>query len=206
LVGVVVFLYGCNQKIRSGDLVFVGSEDSDFEKSIVEVTKFENYELNFTHVGLVNVTDSGTFVVEAVPGKGVIYSSFADFKSNNNNSSLFIGKLKPKYQKFALAAISRAYAHLGKEYDYAFDFENDDYYCSELVYEAYAHASADPLFFETPNMSFKQERSDEFLPYWVSYFEQQNIPVPEGKPGVNPTGLSRSDKFRVKKLSATGRI
>jgi len=46
-------------------------------------------------------------------------------------------------------------------------------------------------------MTFKKEGTDEILPYWHNYFEQLNIPVPEGKPGINPTALSRSDKLRI---------
>jgi hypothetical protein len=65
------------------------------------------------------------------------------------------------------------------------------------VYDAYAHASGDPHFFETPNMTFKKEGTDELLPFWIEYFEKLNIPVPEGKPGINPTGLSRSEKLTI---------
>jgi hypothetical protein len=188
-----LFFYSCTQNLNTGDLLFVVSEKSDFEKSIAEVTKNNNYELNFTHVVMVNVTDSGVFVVEAVPEKGVIYSILVDFES----TKMIIGKLKPKYQKYASAALSRACSHLGKGYDYAFDFENDLYYCSKLVYDAFVYASGDPHFFETPNMTFKKEGSDDFLPYWIEYFEKQDISVPEGKPGINPNGLSRSEKLRI---------
>jgi len=52
-----------------------------------------------------------------------------------------------------------------------------------------------PNFFETPDMTFKKEGTDEILPYWLDYFEKRNLPVPEGKPGINPTGLSRSEKL-----------
>jgi len=186
--------YACSNTFSTGDLLFVVSEQTDFEKSIVEVTKNEKNDSNFTHVGILNVTDSGIFVVEAVPTKGVIYSTL-----NNYDSTRFvIGKLKPKYKKYADAAVNRACSHLGKGYDYAFDFENNLYYCSELVYDAFVYASKDPHFFETPNMTFKKESSEEFVSFWVEYFEKQNIPIPEGKPGINPTGLSRSEKLKIK--------
>jgi len=66
------------------------------------------------------------------------------------------------------------------------------------VYDAYAHASGDAHFFETAAMTFKQEGTDEVLLFWVGYFEKLDVPVPEGKPGINPTSLSRSDKLRIK--------
>ena len=192
------FLLACKQEVfHSGDLIFVTSENSDFEKSIVEVTKAKDKTLNFTHVAIINVTDSGIFVVEAVPEKGVVYTSLQEFKDENINGDLYLGILKSKYIKYTKDALSRACSHLGKDYDYAFDFENDLYYCSELVYDAYAYASGNPHFFEAPAMTFKKAETDEILPYWVAYFEKLRISVPEGRPGINPTGLSRSDKLRI---------
>jgi hypothetical protein len=190
----------CNataQNLSSGEIIFVASEDSDFEKSIVEVTQYENNALNFTHVGIVNVTDTGIFIIEAVPQKGVVYSSLQEFKTENKNGTLYIASLKPEYQKYTKGALNRACSHLGKGYDYAFDLENDLYYCSELVYDAYAHATGDPHFFETQPMTFKKEGIAEFLPYWHNYFEKLNLPIPEGKPGINPNGLSQSGKLRI---------
>jgi len=192
------FLFGsCKQEVlHSGDLIFIASESSDFEKSIVEVTKTKDKTLNFTHVGIINITDSGIFVIEAVPEKGVVYTRLQEFKNENKKGMLYVGMLKSKYKKHTSNALSRALTHLGKEYDYAFDLENDLYYCSELVYDAYAYASGDPYFFETPAMTFKKEGTDEVLPYWAGYFEKLGVTIPEGKPGVNPTGLSGSDKIR----------
>ncbi|MCL2167660.1 MAG: hypothetical protein FWH59_00870 [Lentimicrobiaceae bacterium] len=188
---------GIAQNLSNGDLIFVSSENSDFEKSIVETTKLKDKELNFTHVGIVNVTDTGIFVIEAVPYKGVIYTNLKDFETENKNAPLYIAKLIPEYQKYTNGALRRACSNLGKGYDYTFDLENDLFYCSELVYDAYAYASGDPIFFETPNMTFKKEGTDEFLLYWVEYFEKNNHAIPEGKPGINPIGLSRSNKLRI---------
>jgi len=188
-------LLGCASNFNKGDLVFVASEDSDFEKSIAAVTKSDDKTLNFTHVGIINATDSGIFIIEAVPDKGVVYTNFKAFKEENRNGILCFASLKPEYKKYASDALNRACSHIGKEYDYAFDFENDLYYCSELVYDAYAYATNDPNFFETPPMTFKNNETGDFLPYWIEYFENLNLPVPEGKPGINPTGLSHSEKL-----------
>jgi len=201
LFGALFLFNMCTSKFNSGDLIFVASENSDFEKSIVEVTQSKNQLLNFTHVGIINVTDSGVFVMEAAPQKGVVYASLQEFKDENINGVLYVGKLKSKYRKYTKDALHRACSHLGKGYDYAFDFENNLYYCSELVYDAYTYASNNPHFFETPDMTFKKEGTDEILPYWIEYFEKLNMPVPEGKPGINPTGLSHSDKLIIKPIN-----
>ncbi|MCL2246222.1 MAG: hypothetical protein FWC10_03815 [Lentimicrobiaceae bacterium] len=185
----------CTPTLSSGSLVFVASDNSDFEKSIAAVTQSNDKTLNFTHVALLNITDTGVFVIEAVPEKGVVYSNFQDFKAENKN--IFIASLKPEYQKYAKDALHQACSHLGKGYDYAFDFGNNLYYCSELVYDAYTYASDNPNFFETPLMTFKDEATGETLPYWIEYFEKLNIPIPEGKSGINPNGLSRSEKIEI---------
>jgi hypothetical protein len=181
--------------LRSGDLIFVSSENSDFEKSIAAVTKFDDKALNFTHVGIVNVTDTGIFVIEATPQKGVVCTSFSEFKTENKNGVLYFASLNTQYQQYTKDAIHRACSHLGKGYDFAFDFDNDRYYCSELVYDAYAHAGGDPDFFETPPMTFKNKETGAFLPYWIEYFEKLQLPIPEGKRGISPTGIAQQGKI-----------
>jgi len=201
LLAVFLMHSGCTPNLSRGDLVFVGSENSDFEKSIVAVTKSDDKTLNFTHVGIINTTDSGIFIIEAVPNKGVIYTKFHEFKEENSNGILYFASLKSEYKKYASTALSRAYSHIGKGYNYAFDFDNDFYYCSELVYDAFGYASNNPHFFETPPMTFKNKDIDEFLPYWIEYFQNLNLPIPEGKPGINPTGLSRSEKLKDMRMN-----
>jgi hypothetical protein len=41
-------------------------------------------------------------------------------------------------------------------------------------------------------MTFKAPGSDETLPAWREYFAKLGIDVPEGQPGINPGGISRS--------------
>jgi len=55
-----------------------------------------------------------------------------------------LGVLRPRVSRSdKLAAVVEALAHLGKPYDYNFDFTSDnELVCSELIYKAF-HASAD---------------------------------------------------------------
>ena len=183
------------EPLKSGDLLFVSSADSGFEQAIADVTNDE-LQQNFSHVAMVNVTDSGVFVVEAVPNHGVIYRCIVRFEQENNDKTIFVGRLKPQYQQWIPTAIAYAHSRLGRAYNYAFDFDNDDYYCSELIYVAFAKASEKKDFFETPPMTFKAPNSEDFLPFWIEYFAKLNIPIPEGKPGLNPNGMSRSERLQ----------
>ncbi|MDR0438478.1 MAG: hypothetical protein LBH22_09330 [Bacteroidales bacterium] len=188
------------QPLKSGDLLFVSSAESGFEQAIAAVTQTEQqrsmgFFQSFAHIAIVNVTDSGVYVLEAAPKHGVIYRSFAKFEHENITKSIFIGRLKPQYQQWIPKAIAHAYSHIGKPYNFAFDFDNDEYYCSELIYVAFAKASGKPNFFETSPMTFKCPNRKDFFPFWVDYFAKLNVQIPEGKPGLNPNGMTRSKKL-----------
>ena len=193
-----IWLLACSslvaQPLKSGDLLFVASVASGFERAITEVTNDEQQQ-NFSHIAMVDVTDSGVYVVEAAPGHGVVYRLISEFERDNTQKSIFVGRLKPQYWQWIPEAIHYAHSHVGKPYDYAFDFDNDDYYCSELIYVAFAKASRTTDIFETPPMTFKPSEDADFLPFWIDYFAKLNIPIPEGRPGLNPNGISRSGRL-----------
>ncbi|MCL2413876.1 MAG: hypothetical protein FWC94_01295 [Bacteroidales bacterium] len=197
-----LLLIGCSphemQQLKTGDLLFVSSSISDFESAINEVTD-DGYNLNFSHIAMVDVTDSGVFVIEATPKHGVIYRTFAEFKQENFDKIFYIGRLKPQYQQWIPDAIVNARRRVGQGYDFAFVFGNDLYYCSELIFVAFAEASGNSMFFETPPMTFKAPNSTAFLPFWVEYFANLNVAIPEGEPGLNPNGMARSEKLKLLK-------
>jgi hypothetical protein len=181
------------KKYKDGDIVFVSSDASAFDKAVVNVTK-NNENFNFSHVGLIHCTDSGIFVIEAVT-KGVCYTSVDTFLIKNSKSTIKIARLKADYQKYIPVAITKSLAYIGKKYDFAFDIKNDAYYCSELLYFAFSEASGDTLFFELSPMTFKDKTTNDYHPYWITYFSDLKIDIPEGKPGLNPNGMSISDKL-----------
>jgi hypothetical protein len=46
-------------------------------------------------------------------------------------------------------------------------------------------------------MTFKQPDSNDYFPVWVAYYQNLKMDIPEGKPGINPGGISRSDKIAI---------
>jgi hypothetical protein len=46
-------------------------------------------------------------------------------------------------------------------------------------------------------MTFKPLGNDQFFPVWEEYYEKLGIEIPEGKPGINPGGMSRSPKIEI---------
>jgi hypothetical protein len=94
------------------------------------------------------------------------------------------------------AAIQRARKLIGAPYDQFFLPDNGSYYCSELVWECFRDSAGKPLF-ELAPMTFKEPNSNEPMAVWKDYYAKLGVPVPEGVPGCNPGGLSRSDKLSI---------
>ena len=80
---------------------------------------------------------------------------------------------------------------MNKPYDDGFDLQNERYYCSELVYFAFIDALGKHLF-TLNSMTFKDPDTGKTFPAWEDYFKKLSLPIPEGKPGLNPGSISRS--------------
>jgi hypothetical protein len=106
------------------------------------------------------------------------------------------GRLKPEFKTEIGPAINRMLALLGKPYDFAFDIDNDCYYCSELLYKGFLDNTGKPIFKLEP-MTFNDPDTKAIFPIWDDYFKKLGIPVPEGKPGLNPGSISRSEKIEI---------
>jgi hypothetical protein len=75
--------------------------------------------------------------------------------------------------------------------------DNDKYYCSELVYEIFLKVNNNEPVFNLNTMTFKAKNSDEFLPNWVEYYRKLGEAIPEGKLGINPGAMSKSDVLKI---------
>ena len=71
--------------------------------------------------------------------------------------------------------------------------DNNSYYCSELIYLSFKAANTNKDLFVLNPMTFKSPGSDHYFPVWKKYFDDLGVDVPEGMPGINPGGISRSE-------------
>ena len=85
----------------------------------------------------------------------------------------------------------------GKPYDKVFDINNDDYYCSELIYEIFRRANNNNPLFTLQPMTFKDPGKEQTLPAWEKYFSEFGVPIPEGQAGINPGVISRSQSLTI---------
>jgi hypothetical protein len=119
--------------LRTGDLVFHTSRS----QQSAAIRAATNSPLS--HVGLVEVTPAGVFVVEAVqPVKRV---PFAKWRARGVNGRLLVLRPEQLPEDKREAAVREAKRHLGKPYDWHFGRDDRAMYCSELARKAYSAAA-----------------------------------------------------------------
>lgn len=189
---IVSFSCVTKEQFQEGDILFQNGDCGDFCDAIRKVTQgFQGKE--FSHNGLLIKESGDWFVLEAI-GKGVSKTPLQDFLDRHADDSgspkVMIGRLKPEYKNLIPAAIEEAKKHLGKPYDSVFDFENDAFYCSELIHFAFKQANdGEDLFLPKP-MTYNDPDTGKLFPIWESYFSDLGHEIPEGKLGLNPGGMS----------------
>ncbi|MCH5598538.1 hypothetical protein MKP09_11770 [Niabella ginsengisoli] len=150
---------------------------------------------SFSHIGMVEKLNDTIYVWESM-GPGVRKVLLDSFRERSQHP-LVIGRLKNQYKKFIPSAIQFIHKNNGVAYDHDFLYGNGKYYCSELIYDALMYANNNKPFFKLYPMTFKQPGSSSYFPVWVNYYKRLNMPIPEGQPGCNPGGLSRSNKIFI---------
>jgi hypothetical protein len=188
--------------LKEGDILFQDGDCGDFCQAIRKVT--QGYEgRDFSHNGLL-VKHQGQWMVLEATGKGVTLTPLEEFLQRHLDDAglpnVMVGRLKPPYQTLIPDAIEEGMRHLGKPYDHSFDFTNDAYYCAELIHFAFRKANGGSDLFEPQPMTYIDPDTGETFGIWKDYFDALAIPVPEGKPGLNPGGMSRAEVLEMKKL------
>ena len=182
-------------ELQQGDLLFRDSDCGPLCDAIKKVTTGYN-GAKFTHVGIAAKDSNDNFVVIEAISKGVQVTPLRDFLNKSldtgNRPKVAAGRLKQPFRRLIPSAIKEAMALKGKPYDKVFAIGNNAYYCSELVYEAFLRANdGKPVFILEP-MTFKEPEIGKIIPAWSEYFSKLDVDVPEGQPGINPGGISRS--------------
>ena len=189
-------LFACTQpspqiKLQSGDLLFREKSSENISEAIDQVTQ-TSAATHFSHVGLVEVSDTGVVVLHASPEGGTCIVSLNEFLHPKGDSVTVIAyRLKEERQKTIPATIQKAHSMLGKPYNFSYVMSDTTHYCSEFIYLAFV---ADSVF-ELEPMTFKDPKTGTFPIAWVEYYQKMGIEIPEGKPGCNPNGLAASEKL-----------
>lgn len=181
-------------EFKEGDLIFQNLQCGPLCDAINEVTIGYD-DLNFNHVGMVIEHDGKLQVIEATFPE-VCITPLSDFL-NKTKTSMYLGRLNPKFQKLIPKAKEYSLLQVGKPYDENYLLNNGKFYCSELLYEAFKYANKGSGFFYLYPMTYKSKHTEDYFPVWVEYFEKLNQPIPEGLPGCNPAGMTLSSKITM---------
>ncbi len=186
------------QLLQKGDLLFQDLDCGALCDAIESVTIGID-SAHFSHVGIVSdiTKDNKVMITEAIGGE-VKVTELKDFLTRSidkcGRPKVVVGRAKDT--QVINNAIVKLKNYIGKKYDDVFDINNDNYYCSELVYFSFENNSGEKLFSLIP-MTYKDKKTGRYFKSWKEYFKSLNADIPEGKPGINPGGISRSDKIKI---------
>ena len=185
---------------QNGDLMFMDMDCGGFCDAIEKVT-FGTHGAKFSHIAMVTKDEKGKNIVLEAVSKGVKATPLDSFLQRGTDANgvckVVVGRLQPTYKPLIARAIAEARQQVGKPYDEVFDLEDDTYYCSELVYESFKRANLGLPVFEAQPMTFKDPDTKQTFPIWAEYYKNLQKEIPEGKLGVNPGAISRSEKINI---------
>lgn len=209
LFSISVAVFGCSRinfredssfALQPGDLLFQDNDSGPLGDAIEKVTTgFQG--ANFSHVGIVAKNDSGNFIVIEAVSSGVEVTPLQTFLDRSfdtrHRPKVVVGHLKKPYRHLIPSVLKEAFILKGKPYDKVFAVDNEAYYCSELIYEIFLRANDNNPVFVLQPMTFKNPDTGETLAAWEEYFSELGVSIPEGQPGINPGGISRSPVLSI---------
>lgn len=189
--------------LQQGDLLFqiTNSEISD---AIVEVNKsYKNIPIS--HVAMVITSHNKTVKLIEAFGESVNIIDLNQFLNRTSNFNMggrigarvLIGRLQKKYIDLIPNAIENSISWIGLPYNFSFNSDNkfQQFYCSQLIYDAFLLSNNKNPIFGMNYMTFKQ--NGVFCLKWINYFNNLKINIPEGSLGTNPGLLSLSSSLEI---------
>ena len=153
---------------------------------------------NLSHCAIITEVGSNlktTKLTEAI-GETVTETTLEEFLNRSNK--VLVGRLKKEHAELIPIALKHIKDNLlGKPYDYIFDITDDTYYCSEIIYEGLKVADDTKDLFALNPMTFNEPGTNTPFIHWVDYYEKLEQPIPEGKLGLNPGGMSQSKAIDI---------
>lgn len=171
------------ERLQSGDIVFqyTGGEQGE----AVEAATNSKY----THCGIVFEQDGQLYVLEAVqPVKVVTLDSF------RKRSRIFHARRLKDQSKLNAAAMEKGLTwgrkQIGKDYDPLFKWDDENLYCSELVWKIYKQSTGLELCETKTFKSYFLEKPVVRQVIQKRYGDVDNLP--ENEPVVAPSDLAAS--------------
>ncbi len=197
----IVLLSSCHslsqKHLKDGDFIFQNLDCGPLCDAIESVTEGRD-NLDFSHIGFYNTDNGKEYVLESI-GSGVQSSPLDSFLARSSNPH-YIGRLKKKYRKLISDALDYGKQKIGVPYDPIFIYDTTSYYCSELLYDCFKRGAKDSTLFYLEPMTFQSKSDSSIQKIWQEYYKGKAENVPEGQPGINPAGMSRSEALQWLKI------
>lgn len=154
---------------KTGDIIYQSSDQG--QSKAVKLATHSKY----SHVGMVVVTDSGNYVLEAV--QPVQYLEIKKWIARDPNKKYCVQRVKETrdFNNNNAALKTKMTTLLGKNYDILFEWSDEKFYCSELVWKVYKEVYGIEL------SSLKQLKDFDLThPYVKDMLEQRygkNLPL-----------------------------
>lgn len=183
-----------NLTLQTGDLIFVGAKPDQLSGAINRVTQRQE-NISFDHVGIIEVSGSGIYILHASPKKGSVREPLDSLVNQAfyQNKKLAVYRVMDQIQAFVPEAIISAKSLLGKPYNWSYVLNDSTLYCSDFVERSFREAA----LFKLEPMTFKDPKTGQTDSYWVEFYAKLGIEIPEGQLGCNPNGLADNPQLEI---------
>lgn len=177
------------QVLQEGDLLFCCPDEPNAITDVTQGTK----GLSIDHVAVVHRIggDNGPLYVIEAKKPAVCLTPIDTFWCENPHALLGRVNCDMDIHK----SVRRCLMMVGKPYDDLYLPGDSAIYCSELVQLSYVDSQGN-LIFEPVPMSF-HDATGQVTDYWIKFYAERGMTVPEGAPGTNPGEMSRRPQVSI---------
>lgn len=177
-------------KLKKGDILFTSPEynnsHDNLSSAINSVTNTQS-QMNYTHMGILDIDICGRWVIHADFKKGVVRESLDYFLANIGKVDVY--RIENNKKDILTKVLEKANNLIGQNYDYYYIINDTTQYCSGLIYRVFESAD----IFELEPMTFVDPGKNQFHKFWVEYYDSLGVEIPEGKLGCNPNKMAESE-------------
>ncbi|MBK2105736.1 YiiX/YebB-like N1pC/P60 family cysteine hydrolase [Francisella philomiragia] len=169
--------------LKMGDVVFIVD---DAEKNISSLsTGFGGY--SYYHCAL--YIGNGN-IIEAIPVAGVIRAKLSKY----SNKKTLVARVSEN-KEFLQEVVNNASEFIGFAYNDLFlPNIKGKLYCSELIHVAFNSVCEDQYFVQH-SLNYIATNDIEVSKYWIDFYGEYGLKVPQGESGSHPNNLSLDKKF-----------
>ena len=187
---VYVWAYGSaylaywNYSPEEGDILFQSLPHSRLVNAIEGAT-----ESSYSHCGIVSNQNGRWVVYEAY--RNVEETPLRDFVFRGRNQGFAVYRLRNEYRKYTSPTIANARNYLGRPYDARYRMDDEQIYCSELIYKAFLQSSAQQLGKLVPLSELNWRPFRETIKFY------EKGPVPLDRKIITPGNMASATQLQL---------